>query len=76
VPATLARRRRIAAFRAVDTSMEGPDPATSIRPGDLLFIDPDAELFDGAIALVGDSRGQQPRQRQPWKIKSKSKIKK
>ena len=52
VPATLARRRRVAAFRAVDTSMEGPDPATSIRPGDMLFIDPDAELFDGAIALV------------------------
>jgi phage repressor protein C with HTH and peptisase S24 domain len=51
-PPTLARRRRIAAFRAVDTSMEGPDPATSIRPGDLLYIDPDAELYDGAIALV------------------------
>ena len=51
-PPTLARRRRVAAFRAVDTSMEGPDPATSIRPGDLLYIDPDAELYDGAIALV------------------------
>lgn len=47
VPAALARIKRVAAFRAVDDSME-----PLIHDGDILFLNPDEELRDGDIALV------------------------
>jgi len=47
VPTELARVRRVSAFRAVDDSM-----TPTVQDGDTVFIDPDAEVSPGDIALV------------------------